>query len=71
MATPTTTQKAKYSLYSAIVFFIIASPFMYRLTSSVLGNWIASKQGYPTMSGLILHTIVFGLILFGMMYLPL
>jgi hypothetical protein len=68
---PTTVQKAKYSIYSAIVFLLIASPMMYRLTSSVLGAWISSKQGCPTLAGLVLHTVVFGLILFGLMYLPL
>lgn len=71
MATPTAAEKAKYSLYSALVFLLIASPFMYRATSSVLGGWIASKQGLPTVAGLLLHTVVFALILFGLMYLPL
>lgn len=66
---PSTAEKIKYSLYSAIVFFVIASPFVYKLTSSILGKWVAGPSGCPTISGLVLHTIVFGLIIFGLMYM--
>jgi hypothetical protein len=67
---PTTQDKAKYSLYSAVIFLIIASPLMYRITSAVLGQWIA-VQGCPTVAGLVLHTIVFALVIFGIMFVPL
>lgn len=68
--TPTIFEKIKYSLYSAIVFLIIASPFMYGVTSSIFGKWVAVK-GCPTIAGLVLHTIVFALVVLGIMYLPL
>jgi len=42
---------------------------MYNLTSSVFGSAIAS-HGCPTLTGLILHAVVFGLIIFGTMFIP-
>ena len=57
--------KSKVSLQAALLFFIIANPYTYKLTSK-LGSWVATN-GCPTMAGLILHTIVFGLITFLLM----
>jgi len=63
--------KARYSLYSTIVFLIIASPFMFKLVNAILGSIvpIASPSGCPTTAGLLLHSIVFFLIVFGLMHL--
>jgi len=66
---PSTFTKAKISLFSALIFLIVASPFMYNVTSYVFGKSIANL-GCPTMQGLFLHTIVFGLIVFGTMFIP-
>ena len=63
--------KARYSLYSAIVFLIIASPPVYKLVDKLLGSVvrIADSAGHATTAGLIVHSIVFGLIVFGMMHI--
>lgn len=42
-----------------IFFMLLASPFMFRLTSGLLGYWIANSDGLPTIAGLFLHAIVF------------
>jgi hypothetical protein len=42
---------------------------MYKLTSSVFGSAIAVR-GYPTLMGLFLHAVVFGLVIFGTMFIP-
>ena len=42
-----------------IFFMLLASPFMFRLTSGLLGSWIANSDGLPTIAGLFLHAIVF------------
>lgn len=57
--------KWRYTFYTAILFFIIASPFMFKIVNSILGSLvkICDKSGCPTMMGLILHTIVFALLL--------
>ncbi len=60
-------QQMKLSLLSALIFLLISSPEMYRVTSSVLGSWIANTAGCPTAGGLLLHTVVFGLIVYGLM----
>lgn len=65
-----TSTKASISVLSAVIFCVVASPFMYMLTSSVFGSSIAIN-GCPTLIGLVLHTVVFGLITFGTMFIPL
>lgn len=56
--------KLLFTLLLAIVFFIIASPFMFRLTNKFTNifNWQTSTKGCPNIAGLLLHTIVFALI---------
>ena len=60
-------KQIKLSLLSALVFLLISSPEMYRVTSNVLGNWIANAAGCPTAAGLLTHTAVFGLIVYALM----
>jgi hypothetical protein len=67
MAQPSAEDKAKYSLYSALVFLIVSSPVMYRLVSAVFGSWVATN-GCPTLLGLLLHSVVFGAVVFGLMF---
>jgi hypothetical protein len=45
-----------------LVFSLIASPFMFKLTRRV-GGWIASPEGIATIPGLLLHGVVFVLLL--------
>ncbi len=63
-------RKIKYSLYSALIFFFIASPMMYMLTSRIFGSWIASR-GCPTGFGVLFHSVVYFLAVWGFMNLPL
>ena len=63
--------KARYSLYSAILFLILASPPVYKLVDQLLGSIvrIANPSGCATTVGLFVHAIVFGLIVYGLMHL--
>lgn len=63
--------KWKYSLYSAIIFLLISSPYTYMLMNSLFGSVVAvsSSAGCPTIVGLLLHALVFMLIIRGMMEL--
>ena len=62
--------KFKYSLYSALLFFLVASPTSFRLTARLFGSAVASKGGCPTAVGFALHTFVFLVALYGLMSLP-
>jgi hypothetical protein len=64
MAQPNS-KKWLISLYSALLFIVIASPFVYGLVNSVtslIGINIASESGCPNALGLIIHSVVFLLI---------
>jgi hypothetical protein len=66
------TQKQSATLQAVLLFFIIANPFTYRLTNSLLGGLIgrlSDPSGCPTGLGLIVHSVVFGLIVYGLMLL--
>ena len=60
-------QKFVISLMSGLLFFIVANPDTFRLLRAILGSWVAGPNGCPTTAGLILHTIVFVLVTWGMM----
>jgi len=60
-------QKFVISLMSALVFFIVANPDTFRLMRRIFGSWVSGPNGCPTTTGLILHSIVFMLIVWGMM----
>jgi hypothetical protein len=64
----------KYYMYGsiilAILFFIVSSNFVYwltnRLSTSLHGPTLYSwKRGGPTLAGMIVHMIIFGAIVFG------
>ena len=65
-----TQTKAYIALVAAIVFFIIASPALYGITSTLttaigLG---ATANGYATVGGLLLHSFVVFLLVWGLLY---
>jgi hypothetical protein len=62
--------KFKYSLYSALLFFLVASPTTFRLSHRLFGNSVSSPGGCPTAVGFALHTFVFLVGLYGLMSLP-
>lgn len=63
--------KWKYSFYSALIFFIISSPQIYKITHRILGKYVKiANGGCPTAVGLVLHSVVYMVALFGLMKLP-
>jgi hypothetical protein len=67
------TLKAKYSFYSALVFFLVANPETYKTIQKIFGGIlgeIASVAGCPTPLGLFVHTIVFFFVILGLMMFP-
>lgn len=70
--------KAKYSFYSAIVFFLVANPEMYKalhtLAASAVGgsvaDSVATSGGCPTPVGHALATLLFFLAMLALMAFP-
>lgn len=66
---PSTATKLRISLLSALIFFLIASPYAYVFTEKIFGNlFTVSISNCPTMNGLLLHTLVYFLVVLGLMY---
>jgi len=62
--------KFKYSLYTTLLFFVLASPTSFRISSRLFGGSVSSPSGCPTAVGFALHTFVFLVGLYGLMSLP-
>ena len=60
-------EKLMISIISALVFFIVANPETFKLVRRLLGSWVATPTGCPSMTGLVLHAAVFMLVVWGMM----
>lgn len=63
--------KTKYSIYSTLVFIVLSAPYVYRLVNMVLRPLVVIfKSGCPTYNGIYIHTLVYFLVIFGLMHLP-
>jgi len=64
--------KAKYAFYSTLVFFLIANPETYKLMQRFVGSFftVASDTGCPSTYGFFFHTLLFFLVLWGLMLFP-
>lgn len=63
-------KKWQISIFSALIFLLVVSPYTYKLTDKLLGKLlgqIADANGCPTTTGLILHTIFYILLVRGSM----
>ena len=50
---------------SFVLFFLVANPMMYDLTSKLplVGSMIEDKSGRPTQAGVLIHALVFILLM--------
>jgi len=62
--------KAKHTLYASLMYFVISSPALYKLMGELSNGLIADGNGCPSLTGVLIHTIVFAISLTGIMYLP-
>jgi hypothetical protein len=42
-----------------VLFVILANPETFKIVRGILGNWVSSSYGVPTLPGLLLHALVF------------
>ena len=64
------TQKQSATLQAVFLFFLISNPFTYRLTNSLLSGLVgrlSDPSGCPTSKGILVHSVVFGLIVYALM----
>lgn len=64
--------KAKYAIYSALIFFLLANPETALVIQRLAGGLfhVVTSGGALTIQGLFLHTVLFFLIMLGLMLLP-
>jgi hypothetical protein len=64
--------KAKYSFYSALVFFLFANPETIIILQRFLGGFVdfITPRGAPTMIGIFVTTMLFFTTMLGLMLLP-
>jgi len=72
-------RKATAALTAALLFYVISSPFTYRLVDSLVGGVVGAvmpqfttlfkiaEAGSPTNYGLLVHSAVFGLVSYYLM----
>jgi len=64
--------KAKYALYSALIFFLLANPETILVVQRLVGGLfhVVTSGGALTIYGLFLHTALFFFVMLGLMLLP-
>jgi len=64
--------KAKYSLYSALVFFLFANPETAVIFQRIFGGMVTfiTSNGAPTVTGIFMLTGFFFITMLGLMLLP-
>ena len=64
--------KAKYSFYSALVFFLFANPETLTILQRMVGGvfQLITSSGAPTIQGIFFSTGLFFLTMLGLMLLP-
>ena len=64
--------KAKYALYSAIVFFLFANPETNMILQRFFGRFVdfITPTGAPTITGIFASTGLFFITMLGLMLLP-
>jgi hypothetical protein len=64
--------KAKYAIYSALIFFLLANPETALVIQRLVGGLfhVVTSGGALTIHGLFIHTILFFFIMLGLMLLP-
>lgn len=61
-------QKKLYiSIQTALLAFVLFNPLMFQAVRGLLGGWISSSEGCPSMFGMLLHAIIFTVILYFLM----
>jgi len=73
-------KRAQHAFFAALLFYVISNPITYTLVDSITTTFLGpllgpsaaffkiAEAGQPTGYGLFVHTIVFFLVILGLMY---
>ena len=65
--TKTPQEKLNCTIVAALIFLIISSPQLYKIVNVVISKTlrlpVIAVKGCPTIFGLLVHTVVFGLVI--------
>lgn len=67
---PSFAAKKAATLQAVLLFFIVSHPMVYKFTDALLGGLVGSTadvSGRPTTTGLLIHSAVFGGIVWSLM----
>ena len=62
-----TTQSLYVALLLSIIFFVVSAPFTYKLINNITSSFnlvICDSNGLPNEIGMLIHTIIFGLLVY-------
>ena len=63
----TNMKKWRYTLITTVIFLVVVNPLTYTFVNNTLGKLVgmkfATRSGCPTVSGMLLHAVVFTLLL--------
>ena len=63
-------KKMFISAQTALIAFILFNPVVFQFMRGILGSWVASADGCPSVSGVFLHAVIFGVIVYLLMLKP-
>ena len=58
----------KHSLIGALLFFVIGSPLTYKVVGMIIPG-VVTDLGVPTWLGLVIHSVVFALVFYAILFL--
>jgi hypothetical protein len=73
-------RKFQHSLTAALLFYVVSSPFTYKIVDKLIGGLVnavapsvghlfkVAEAGCPTNYGLLVHSVVFGIVSFYLMH---
>lgn len=62
--------KWKHSIIGALIFYLVSSPAIFSVVGKLFGDNFSTSEGCPKNKGILLHSLVYAVILLGMMNLP-
>ncbi len=57
-------KKLRISIQTAIIAFIIFNPWTFQFMRGLFGGWVSTVEGCPKTLGILIHTALFGLVIF-------
>lgn len=60
-------EKFMTALIMSLIFYVVSNPVTYRVVRRILGSFIATPNGSPTQVGILVHTVVFMAIVWGIL----